>query len=151
MKNPVQRMAKAGLMVMMAFAVAMVVHISGQEQAQVNGDFRNAVTAEVREAQGKVLLRGTFAPVDADDDNEIERLAKLAPTEPGGKASGEAEVEYSKNTPNTQEIEFQVSGVAARAVVTLVLDGKAVISATADDNGYAEAEVDVSVAQAGGN
>ena len=146
MKNPVQTMTAVGVAATTAFAVAMMVHLSGQQQPQATGDFRSASTAEVRDAQGQVLLRGTFTPVDADD-GDIERLAKLAPTEAGGKASGEAEVEYSKKTPNMQEIEFQVSGVPARAVLTLVLDGRAVISATADSKGRAEAEVNVAGAQ----
>jgi hypothetical protein len=38
-----------------------------------------------------------------------------------------------------------VSGVPARAIVTLVLDGRDVISATANDKGRAKAEFDVAV------
>ena len=148
MNNSHQRMAVAGLIATIAFAATMIVYLSGQQSAPVVGDFRNASIAEVRDAQGQVLLRGTFAPVDGDDAEEIERLAALAPTEAGGKASGEAEIEYRKDTPNLQEIEFQVSGVPAGAVLTLVLDGKSVTSATADDAGRAEAEVNVPVVQA---
>jgi hypothetical protein len=46
-----------------------------------------------------------------------------------------------------QEVEFNVTGVPARAVLTLVLDGTTVLSATANDKGEAEAEVNVAVAQ----
>ena len=96
----------------------------------MSGDFRNASTAEVRDAQGKVLLRGTFA-TGAGDQDAVERQAALTATADGGQATGDAEIEYSKAEPNMQEIEFEVSGVPARAIVTLVLDGRDVISATA--------------------
>ena len=143
MKAPVTKIALAGLVATAGVAAAMVVHLSGQAVSNLSGDFRNAATAEVRDAQGQVLLRGTFAPA-AGDDNEIERKAVLTPTV-GGQAKGDAEIEYQKDKPDTQEIEFQVSGVPARANVTLVLDGKDVISATANDQGKAEAEVNVAV------
>lgn len=147
MKNPVQKFAAFGLAATIAFAIVMTVRLSGQPAAQVSGDFRNAGTAEVRDAQGQVLLRGTFAPAGGDKD-EVERKAQLSATESGGKASGDAEVEYRTDEPNVQEIEFQVTGVPARAVLTLVLDGQDVISATANDKGRAKAEVNVAVAKA---
>ena len=140
----VPKIAAVGLAVTTAVAVAMVINLSGNQTANISGDFRNAVTAEIRDAQGKVLLRGTFAPVGNDADN-IERLATLTATPDGGQAKGDAELEYKKAEPNTQEIEFEVTGVPARAIVTLVLDGKDVISATADDKGAAEAEFDVPI------
>ena len=122
----------------------MIVHLSGQQAPSVSGDFRNAGTAEVRDAQGQVLLQGTFAPVAGDED-EIERLATLAATTAGSQATGDAEIEYRKDEPNMQEIEFQVSGVPPRAVLSLVIDGTAVLSATANDQGRAEAEANVAV------
>jgi hypothetical protein len=122
----------------------MTVHLSGGQASQVSGDFRNASTAEVRDAQGQVLLRGTFADIPADED-EVERQAALTATAAGGQASGDAEVEYNRDEPNMQEIEFSVAGVPARAIVTLVLDGRDVISATANDNGRAEAEANIPV------
>ena len=91
-----------------------------------------------------MLARGTFAPNPGDED-EVERKATLAAAAAGGRVGGDAEIEYSNDDPNMQEIEFQVSGVPARAIVTLVLDGRDVISATADDKGRAEAEVNVAV------
>ena len=144
MKAPVSKIAMGGLVATAGIAVAMVVHLSGQPASSVSGDFRNVSTAEVRDAQGQVLLRGTFAPV-AGDENEVERKAALAPITTGSQATGDAEVEYQKDEPNMQEIEFQVTGVPARAIVTLVLDGRDVISATANDEGKAEAEVNVAV------
>jgi hypothetical protein len=145
MNTRMDRIGAGGLIITVAVAIGMVVHLSGQV-AQVSGDFRNAVSAEVRDAQGVVLLRGTFAAVDGDSDNEVERQATLASTEPAVTATGDAEVEYQNDQPNMQEVEFNVTGVPARAVLTLVLDGTAVLSATANDKGEAEAEVQVSVA-----
>ena len=144
MTTMVPKIAAAGLAITTAVAVVMVISLSGNQTANVSGDFRNASTAEVRDAQGKVLLRGTFAPVAADAD-AVERQAALTATADGGQATGEAEIEYSKAEPNVQEIEFEVSGVPVRAIVTLVLDGRDVISATASDKGRAEAEVNVAV------
>ena len=129
-----------------AFAVVSAVYAAARrQQTTVAGDFRNAQTAEVKDAQGNVLLRGTFAPADGDDANEVERLATLMPVESGGRIAGEAEVEYQKDAPDAQEIEFQVLNAQPGAVLSLVIDGKAVLSATADAKGRAEAEAIVAV------
>ena len=114
----------------------------GQNPSQVSGDFRNAATAEVHDAQGQPLLRGTFVAVDGDDKGEVERLAKLTAVTPGSNASGEAEVEYQTDAPATQEIELTATGVAAGATVSLVIDGTAVATATADKDGKVELEVE---------
>jgi hypothetical protein len=145
MKNPVQKTVAVGFAAVVAIAAAMIVDLDGQQASTMTGDFRNAGTAEVRDAQGKVLLHGRFAPVAGDDNNEVEIQATLTATD-GGKASGDAEVEYAKDKPNVQEVEFNVTGVPSRAVLTLVLDGHTVITATADDKGKAEAEINVTVA-----
>jgi hypothetical protein len=71
--------------------------------------------------------------------------APLTATEHGGAATGDVEVEYRKDGATTQEVEFQVTRVPPRAVLTLVIDGTAVISATADEQGRAEAEVAVAM------
>jgi hypothetical protein len=139
----VQKISILGLAAVMMVAIAMVLQLRAQQQSQIAGDFRNAKTAEIRDAQGQALLRGTFAPVDEGDDQEVERLAKLTPAQPGGSASGEAEVEYQKDAPDMQEVEFLVTGAQAGAVLTLFIDGKSVVSATADGKGRAEAEVNV--------
>jgi hypothetical protein len=144
MKRTVKTTTLAGLGLAAVVAVGSAIYASDQ-QPPITGDFRNANAAEIRDAQGQVLLRGTFAPVDSDEDDEVERLAKLAPATPGSSATGEAEVEHRKSEPNEQEVEFQVSGVPARSAVTLVLDGKPVITVTADDKGKAEAEINVNV------
>lgn len=144
MKSPVQKIAIGGLVATMALAAFMIVQLRAQQAAQITGDFSNARTAEIRDAQGTVLLSGTFADAaqDAGEEDEVERKAAL--TSPsGGAVTGEAEVEYQKATPAVQEVEFTAIGLPAGAQVTFVIDGATVTSATADKNGKAEAEVNV--------
>ncbi len=94
MNSDIKSIAAAGIVTAALAVVLGVVELSGERAAQVTGDFRNAAVAEVHDAQGQVLLRGQFAPVDADDKGEVERHAKLGAIAPGLTASGEAEVEY---------------------------------------------------------
>ena len=141
----VTTVAAVWMMATAAIAVGMIVHLDGQKRSNVSGDFRHAAVAEIRDSQGAVLLRGNFAPVAGDED-DIERRAALTATEHGGDAAGDAEVEYRKDGATTQEVEFQVTQAPPRAVLTLVIDGTAVLSATTDAQGRAEAEVDVAVA-----
>ena len=146
MKNPVKKFVGVGIATAAAVGVAMMVSLDGNQTAATTGDFRNATTAEVRDSAGTVLVRGTFAATAGDTDKEIERKAALAAIA-GGTAAGEAEIEYSTDKPDVHEIEFNVTGVPARAIVTLVLDGRDVVSATANDKGEAEAEVNVKTGQ----
>ena len=146
MKTRVEKIAAAGLLATGVFAVSMIVHLDGQQQSNQAGDFRNAAIAEIRDSQGAVLLRGNFAPAPGDED-EVERLATLTATEHGGAASGKAEIEYRKDSAMTQEVEFEVTQAPPHAVLTLVIDGTAVVNATADQKGRAEAEVDVAISR----
>jgi hypothetical protein len=132
----------AGLMALLFAGVSVA-----QTQQVLSGDYRNAAAAEIRNAQGDVLLKGTFAPADTDDDGEVERLAKLTPASAATGLAGEAEVEYQKDDPNVLVVEFLVTGAPAGAVLTLFVDGKSVMSATADDKGRAEAEVNIRAAR----
>ncbi len=147
MKNPVKKFTAAGIATAAAVGVAMMVSLDGQSASNVTGDFRNAATAEVRDSAGTVLMRGTFAATAGDTDKEVERKAALTALGAGGTAAGEAEIEYQTDKPDVHEIEFNVTGVPARAIVTLVLDGRDVMSATANDKGEAEAEVNVKTGQ----
>jgi hypothetical protein len=131
----------AGLLATIAIAVYMVVQLKGQGTA-VTGDFTNAVTAEVRDAQGQIVLRGQFAVAD-ESDNEIERKATLESTGIDADAAGEAEVEFSKAAPGNQEIEFSVRNLQAGVAITFVIDGTDVGTATADQRGRAEIELDI--------
>jgi hypothetical protein len=119
----------------------MVVQLNAQS-AVATGNFANATTAEVRDGQGQVVLRGQFAPVDEDDD-DVERKATLTATGADADAAGEAEVEYEKDTPAVQEVEFSVRNVQPGATYTFVIDGTDVATATADNRGRAEVEVEV--------
>lgn len=141
MNDKRQLIPAAGLLATFITAVYMVVQLNGQT-ASPTGDFTNAARAEVRDAQGQVILSGQFQRVDEEDD-DIERKATLAPTGVDADAAGEAEVEFSKAAPAQQEVEFSVRNVAAGAVLTFVIDGTDVATATADRRGRAEVEVDV--------
>ena len=131
----------AGLLLTFAIVSHHVVRLDGQQPP--TGDFTNAATAEVRDANGQVVLRGQFAASVEDDDGDLERKAALAPTGAGTTASGKAEVEFAKDTPAAQEIEFSVTNLAPGARFTFVIDGREVATATTDRRGHAEAEVDV--------
>ena len=141
MKNRRQIISVAGLLATMAAAVYMVVQLNAQTSAPA-GDFTNAAIAEVRDAQGQVLLRGSFQQADEEDD-DIERKAVLAAAGADADARGEAEVEFSKNAPAKQEVEFSVRNVAPGTVLTFAIDGVDVATATADGKGQAEVELDV--------
>ena len=141
MNNKRQLIPAAGLLATFIAAVYMLVQLNGQT-AGPTGDFTNAARAEVRDAQGQVILSGQFQRVDEEDD-DVERKATLAPSGVDADAAGEAEVEFSKAAPVQQEVEFSVRNVAAGAVLTFVIDGTDVATATADRRGRAEVEVDV--------
>jgi hypothetical protein len=141
MKNRRQIISVAGLLATMAAAVYMVVQLNAQTSAPAR-DFTNAAIAEVRDAQGQVLLRGSFQQADEEDD-DIERKAVLAVAGADADARGEAEVEFSKNAPAKQEVEFSVRNVAPGTVLTFAIDGVDVATATADGKGQAEVELDV--------
>ena len=141
MNDKRQVISVAGLLATVAMAVYMVVQLAGQTAGPA-GDFTNAGNAEVRDAQGQTILRGQFALAEEEDD-DIERKAKLEPTGVDADANGSAEVEFSKASPAQQEIEFSVRNVDPGAALTFVIDGQAVGEGKADDRGRAEAELDV--------
>jgi hypothetical protein len=121
----------------------MVVQLQGQT-APPAADFTNAATAQVRDAQGQIVLQGQFA-APVEEDGGVERVAALAPTGVDADAAGEAEVEFDKSAPTTQEVEFSVTNLAAGATFTFVIDGTDVATATADRRGRAEVELDVRI------
>ena len=140
MNRKVQIVSFAGLLAIIAATSIAVVQLSGQQGSAINGDFRNAAVAEVRDGQGHVLLRGSFAAVDTDDEGEIERVAPLTPASPEVKGSGEAEVEYQTDTPAEQEVEFTANGLTAGSEVSLMIDGTRVGVATVDRRGRISVE-----------
>lgn len=130
-----------GLAGVVAFSGYMVAQLHGQSAAPT-GDFTNAAVAEVRDAGGIVILRGTFEMTDEEDD-DVERKATLTPVGTNTSASGEAEVEYAKAAPVQQEVEFSVRNLQGGTAVTLVIDGVDVATATADDKGRVDVDLDV--------
>jgi len=143
MKDKRQAVSIVGLLATTAAAVYMVVQLNGQERPPT-GDFTNATTAEVRDAQGQVVLRGKFVLVDEEDD-DIERKATLEPSGVDADAAGEAEVEFSKTAPAIQEVEFSVRNLPPGIAFTFVIDGVDVATATADRRGRADVELDVRI------
>jgi hypothetical protein len=141
MKVNRQAIPLTGLLATMAVAVYMVVQLSGQER-RPPADFTNAATAEVRDPQGQVVLRGQFV-LGEEEDDDIERRATLEPTGVDTDAGGEAEVEFAKAGPTKQEIEFSVRNLQAGVAFTFVIDGIDVATGTADRRGRVEVEVDV--------
>ena len=137
-----------GLLATMGAAGYMVVQLNAQATA-IQGDFSTATIAEVRDAQGVVVLRGTFATVDEDDD-DVERKAVLeqAGADTGGSGTAEIEISMRNGVPGEQEIEFEVRNLAPRTPLTFAIDGRDVATATTSDRGSAEVELDVPVAGA---
>jgi hypothetical protein len=129
----------AGLLATVVAAAYMVVQLDGQA-TQPTTDLTNAALAEVRNAQGQAILSGQFQLVEEEDD-DIERKAVLAPTGIDADATGEAEIEFSKSAPAEQEVEFSVRNLTAGTVLTFVIDGTDVATATADKRGRAEVEL----------
>jgi len=136
----IKSLVAAGILTGALAVVLGVADLSGARAEQVTGDFRNAAVAELHDGQGQVLLRGQFAPIDADDKGEVERHAKLGAIAAGLTATGEAEVEYQADTPTEQEVEISVTGLAPGTAVAFVIDGQQITTGTADKRGRFEFE-----------
>jgi hypothetical protein len=132
-----------GLLATIAVAWCTVVQLHGQTVAPA-ADLTNAAAAEVRDAQGQVILQGMFmAPVDDDDD--VERHAALTPAGADTDAAGKAEIEFARTGARTQDVEFEIRNVQPGAEFTFVIDGTEVATATANRRGRAEIDVDVAI------
>jgi hypothetical protein len=129
-----------GLLATIAMACYAVVQLHGQTPAPT-ADFTNAVTAEVRDAQGQVVLQGQFMAA-VEDDDDLERRATLVATGAEAEASGEAELEFGRTGPTWQELEFAVRNLPPGATFTFVIDGMDVASATTNRRGRAEVELE---------
>jgi hypothetical protein len=127
-----------GLLVTMGWASYMVVRL-GAQQSTESFDFSNASFAEVRDAQGQILLRGEFKVAD-DDEDEIERTAVLTAVGSDADASGEAEVEISKASQTDQDVELTVINVEPGGRLSFAIDGQDVATAAADRRGRIELE-----------
>jgi hypothetical protein len=141
MTSTTQWIPIAGLVATIAAAGYAVVQLHGQAQG-LTADFTNAATAQVRDAQGQIVLQGQFMP-PIEEDGGLERRATLVSTGVDADASGEAEVEFAKTGATPQEVEFAVENLEPRTSVTFVIDGTDVATATTDQRGSAEVELDV--------
>lgn len=136
-------------------AVALIVAACGSSRARATmtgetADLSGASVAEVRNAQGQVILTGKFAVSDSGQD--LERTAVLAPTGVDTDARGEAEVEVTgSGDDRKQEIEFSISNVEPGTVLTFVIDARALATATSDDKGRVEFEREVPLPRGGGH
>jgi hypothetical protein len=143
MKRRIEWVPVGGLLATVMFAAYAVVQLNAQGPTPP-GDYTKASTAQVRTAEGEVVLQGTFgAPVEEDGD--LERRAALAPAGRDADASGEAEIEFASAGATVQEVEFSVRNVDPDTRVTLMIDGVDVATATTDRRGRAEVEIDVAL------
>ena len=141
MQNKRQLIPIAGLVCTMLAAGYFAAGLHGQA-AEPTGDFRNAAAAEIRDAQGVVVLQGQFMPADEDDD-DVERKATLQPTPADADASGDAEVEFAKQSASVQEVEFSARNLQSGAAYEFAIDGVEIANATADNRGRVEVELEV--------
>ena len=134
-----------GLLATIVAAAYVVVQLNAQDPAAEPIDLRTVATAELRDAEGQVVLSGAFMLDDEDDAEDVERKAALLPTGADANASGVAEVEFAKQTPVEQEVEFSGRNLQAGVRYTLVLDGREVISGVAERDGELELDRDVPI------
>ena len=132
-----------GLAATIAATMYLVVQLNGQGTA-AGADFTNAASAQVRDAQVRIVLQGQFTAMEQDDE-DVERRATLAPTGVDADAAGEAEVEFAMTAPKKQEIEFSVENLEPGATFTFMIDNTDVATATADRRGRADVEIDVNL------
>lgn len=144
MRSTIQIIPVAGLAATLGLASYMVAQLHAQA-AVTKGDFTNAAVAEVLDAQGQLVLRGQFALSDEEDEDDVELKAALQPAGADNDATGEAEVEFSKDAPQQQEIEFSVRNLAVGTPVRFVIDGQVVGQASVDRRGRARLEIDLPV------
>ncbi len=105
------------------------------------GDLSNATTVEVKDSTGTVVLRGHFVDSPEDDD-DIERKATLTGSGTTAKATGEAEIEVSRNNNRLdQEVEVSVSNLAPAATYTVFVDAKQLGTFQTNGNGKGEMEL----------
>ena len=147
-------MSRRILMGSSALVVAAVVAACGSSRARATftgetADLSGASVAEVRNAQGQVILSGRFAV--SDSGQNLERTAVLAPTSVDADARGEAEVEVTgSGDDRRQEIEFSVSNVQPGIALTFVIDARVLATAAADDRGRVDFEHEIPMPRSGG-
>ena len=104
------------------------------------GDLATAVQAEVRGADGQVVLAGQFGEASLDG-NETERSARLTATA-GSQATGTAEIELvTRGNTIERELELEADGLAANTSYTFVIDQQTAATFTTDARGSVEIEL----------
>jgi hypothetical protein len=143
----------AGLCLVLLLTGSAAAPLQAQTR-RVTADFTHASVAEVRDAQGQVVLRGEFViglededeNEDADDEDddatEIERSAVLLATGSDADATAVAEVEVDGSK---QEIEFSVERVEPGATFTFLIDGVELGTKRASRRGRVELELEVPI------
>ena len=138
----------AGLFGTLAVAVYMVVQLDAQNATSAV-TVTNPVMAELKDAQGQIVLQGQFgAAGEDDDDDHSDREAPLTATGVDADAAGEAEIEVSKASGALQEVEVEARGLTSGAAFTLVIDGREVARGIADARGRLDVEQKVEGAAA---
>jgi hypothetical protein len=132
-----------GLLATIGAAGYMVTRVSAQN-APAPVDLRQAATAELRDAQDRVVLAGAFMVNDEDDD-DIERKAALKANGTPADAAGVAEVEFARQAALEQEVEFAGTRLAAGTTYRLMIDGREVLSGVAKRDGDLELEATVPI------
>jgi hypothetical protein len=138
-----QTLPVAGPLATIVAAAYMVVQLHAQASEPI--DLRNVATAELRDAQGQVVLSGPFMLDDEDDTDDVERKAALQPAGSDPDAAGVAEVEFARERPVEQEVEFSGRNLQPGASYTLVLDGRDVITGVAERDGDLDLDRDVPI------
>ena len=132
-----------GLLATIGAAGYMVTRVNAQN-ATAPVDLRQAAAAELRDAQDRVVLTGSFMINDEDDD-DIERKAAMKPSGTPADAAGVAEVEFARQAPVEQEVEFSGSKLVAGTTYRLMIDGREVLSGVAERDGDLELDAKVPI------
>ena len=104
------------------------------------GDLATAVQAEVRSADGTVVLAGQFGEATLDG-RETERTAKLTATA-GSSATGTAEIELvTRDGKVERELELDAEGLAPNTSYRFVIDQQTAATFTTDAKGATELEL----------
>jgi hypothetical protein len=123
-----------------AYAVAQNVPAATTIPAAI-GDLATAVQAEVRAADGKVVLAGQFGEAVLDG-RETERTAKLTATA-GSTATGTAEIELvTRDGKVERELELDAEGLSPNTAYTFVVDQQTAATFTTNAKGEAEVELE---------
>jgi hypothetical protein len=138
------RMGLAGMVtVLCAVAAVGIARLDGADREAplpaALGDLSRATAVQVKDAEGRVVLEGTFGAEQTDDDGAKERKAVLAA--PNGKGNGEAEIEVVGGSAPRVDLEIEVEGLAGGQTFSVHVDGQHAATITTDAGGDCEVEL----------